>query len=165
MTNSQHLIMNQPLFLLALVGLAPALVTIMIAFIFNRYLTPKEPDTFKQTLTFGLLGTLLGVVIFVVAWSIKKQETNSWATPGDISVIPFYTMIAGVLVGFYRANQSTITTTGKEGSYSVLGFLYFVLALGFDNPYSKYAFLIASLLFFGIALRALLKSKAGSETK
>ncbi|GAB3029635.1 hypothetical protein [Spirosoma pulveris] len=121
---------------------------------------PNKPDTFKQTLKFGLLGTLLGLVIFVILWTIQKNETNSWAATGDISVIPFYTMLAGVFLGVYLTNRAAFTTTGKVSSFGVLGFPYFVLGLGFDNPYSKAVFLITSLMFFGVALRARLKNKA-----
>ncbi|SOD95840.1 hypothetical protein [Spirosoma fluviale] len=154
--------MTDPLFLLALVGLAPALVSVLIAILFKKYIKPNKPDTFKQTLKFGLLGTLLGLMIFVILWTIHKNETNSWAAPGDISVIPFYTMLAGVFLGVYLTNRTAFSTAGKASSYGTLGFLYFVLGLGFDNPYSKAVFLIASLLFFVIALRARSKNKAES---
>ncbi|GAB2532118.1 hypothetical protein [Spirosoma aerophilum] len=153
--------MTDPLYLLALVGFAPALVSVLIAVLFKYYIKPHKPDTFKQTLKFGLLGTLLGLVIFGILWTIHKNETNSWAAPGDISIIPFYTMLAGVMLGVYLTNR-TAFTTGKASSYGALGFVYLVLGIGFDNPYSKAVFLIVSLLFFGLALRVRLKNKAAS---
>lgn len=97
--------MNEPLFLLALVGLIPAFMALLISTLFKRYLIPNHPIIFKQTLKFGLLGTFFGLVIFVVTWTIRKNETNSWATPGSISMIPFYSMLVGEILGVYLTNR------------------------------------------------------------
>jgi drug/metabolite transporter (DMT)-like permease len=87
--------MTNPTFGLFITGLATVFLAIFISAMYKRFLIPKHPDTFKQTLKFGLLGGLVGMIIFFIAWTLKKQETNTWDSPGMIGVIPMLCMLAG----------------------------------------------------------------------
>ena len=94
--------MDNRLFILVLIISITAFMALIVSTALKLSLVPKHPDTFKQTLKTGLLGGLLGMILFLVAWYLKKQETNSWETPGIIATIPIFTMLAGQLFGVYR---------------------------------------------------------------
>ena len=91
--------MTNPALGLILTGLVTVFTAIFMAAMLKRFLIPKHPDTFKQTLKFGLLGWLIGMIIFFLAWTFKKHETNTWDSPGMIGVIPFLFVIAGNYLG------------------------------------------------------------------
>jgi drug/metabolite transporter (DMT)-like permease len=97
--------MDNPLFLLLLSGLTTAFMAVIVSATFKRFSIPNHPDTFKQTLKFGLLGGLVGMIIFFVTWYSKKQESNSWEAPGIIATIPFFVMLVGQLLGVYQLNR------------------------------------------------------------
>jgi len=100
-TNKAILVMSNPSFLLVVVGSLTAFMALFLSAMLHRFVVPKHKDTFRQTLKFGLLAGLVGMVIFFAAWTFKKSETNSWETPGVIGIIPFYFMLAGISLGVY----------------------------------------------------------------
>jgi drug/metabolite transporter (DMT)-like permease len=102
--------MENPLSLLLIITGTTVIAAAFISFVFKKLLIPNEPESFKQTFKFSLIGTLLGLVIFFVAWYIKKVETDTWDAPGTISTIPFYTMLIGQFVGVY------LTTKNSKGT-------------------------------------------------
>ena len=91
--------MTNPTFGLLLTGLMTAFLALFMSIMYKKFLIPKHPDTFRQTLKFGLLGGLIGIIIFFLAWTFKKNETNTWDSPGMIGAIPFICMIAGNYLG------------------------------------------------------------------
>lgn len=97
--------MDNPLFLLLLNGITTAFMAVVVSALLKLILSKKYSDTFRQTITFGLLGGLIGMIVFFVAWYLKKQETNSWEAPGDISLIPFFSMMSGQLLGMFRLHK------------------------------------------------------------
>ena len=93
--------MRNPLFLLVFIASITTFLALFLSVILHKFTIPKHKDTFRQTLKFGLLGELIGLIIFIIAWIFKKYATNSWATPGLIGMIPLSCMMAGVFLGMY----------------------------------------------------------------
>ena len=99
------MVIGSPIFIIMVLVFTTVLVAVAISAGFKWGLRPKHEDTFTQTFKFGLLGGLVGLIIFFVFWYLKKLATNSWDTPGDIGMIPFFGMLLGQMIGVIRLTK------------------------------------------------------------
>lgn len=98
--------MGSPIFIIVILVSTTVLMAVVISTGFKFSLMPKRENTFVYTLKFGLLGGLVGMIVFFVFWYFKKLATNSWDTPGDIGMIPFFGMLFGQAISVIRLNKT-----------------------------------------------------------
>ena len=99
------MVISGPIFTIIIVVSTTVLVAVAMSAGFKWGMTPKHENTFTQTLKSGLLGGLVGLILFFVFWYFKKLDTNSWDTPGLIGMLPFLGMFIGELIGVNQLNK------------------------------------------------------------
>lgn len=97
---------------MTLVFILIALVASTVAGLIKLILFRRQKDTYRHILKFGLLGEVLGTIIMFAIGYLFKSEIDKSDEPEALLAIPFYLMLAGLLIGsmwtYYRG-QKVIT--------------------------------------------------------